>query len=57
MFRIPETKNEFAAPKIRTTVLETIKMSSSFESFKSKTRQWKPECLCPVFDICISYFC
>ena len=38
LFRIPETKNDFAAPKIRNTVLETIKMSSSLESFKSKTR-------------------
>ena len=36
----------FMAPKIQSKVQETIKMSSSLESFKAKIRKWKPECDC-----------
>ena len=34
----------YMAPKIWSKVPETIKMSSSLESFKTKIRKWKPEC-------------
>ena len=34
----------YMAPKIWSKVPETIKMSSSVDSFKSKIRKWKPEC-------------
>ena len=36
----------YIAPKIWSKVPETIKMSSSLESFKTKIRKWKPECDC-----------
>ena len=36
----------YMAPKIWSKVSETIKMSSSLDSFKSKIRKWKPECDC-----------
>ena len=36
----------YMAPKIWNKVPETIKMSSSLESFKTKIRKWKPECDC-----------
>ena len=36
----------YIAPKIWSKVPETIKMSSSLESFKSKIRKCKPECDC-----------
>ena len=35
----------YIAPKIWSKVLETIKMSSSLEFFKTKLRKWKPEWL------------
>ena len=31
------------APKIWSKVAETIKMTSSLESFKTKIHKWKPE--------------
>ena len=36
----------YIAPKIWSKVPETIKMSLSLESFKTKIRKWKPECDC-----------
>ena len=36
----------YIAPKIWSKVRETIKISSSLESFKTKIRKWKPECDC-----------
>ena len=36
----------YIAPKIWSKVPETIKMSSSLESFKAKIRKWEPECDC-----------
>ena len=36
----------YIPPKIWSKVPETIKMSSSLESFKAKIRKWKPECDC-----------
>ena len=44
----------YIAPKIWSKVPETIKMSSSLESFKTKIRKWKPECDCRL---CTTYFC
>ena len=42
----------YMAPKIWSKVPETIKMSSSLDSFKSKIRKWKPECDC---NLCATY--
>ena len=42
----------YMTSKIWSNVPETIKMSSSVESFKSKIRKWKPECDCRL---CITY--
>ena len=42
----------YMAPKIWSKVPETIKMSSSLDSFKSKIRKWKPECDCRL---CTTY--
>ena len=42
----------YIAPKIWSKVPETIKMSSSLESFKAKIRKWKPECDCRL---CTTY--
>ena len=42
----------YIAPKIWSKVPETIKMSSSLESFKTKIRKWKPECDCRL---CTTY--
>ena len=42
MLLILKMKKNFIAPKIRNNTLETIKMSSSLESFKSKIRKFKP---------------
>ena len=39
----------YIAPKIWSKVSETIKMSSSLESFKTKIRKWKPECDCRLW--------
>ena len=36
----------YMTPKIWSKVTETINMSSSLDSFKSKIRKWKPECDC-----------
>ena len=36
----------YMAPKNWSKVPETIKMSSSLKSFKTKIRKWKPECDC-----------
>ena len=41
-----ETYVSYIAPKIWIKVPETIKMSSSLESFKTKIRKWKLECGC-----------
>ena len=43
--RNPETVS-YIAPKLWSKVLETIKISSLLESFKTKIRKWKPECGC-----------
>ena len=37
------------APKIWSKVPETIKMSSSLETFKTKIRKWKPESDCRLY--------
>ena len=42
----------YIALKIWSKVPETIKMSSSLESFKTKIRKWKPECDCRL---CTTY--
>ena len=42
----------YMAPKIWSKVPETIKMSSSLDSFKSEIRKWKPECDC---NLCATY--
>ena len=42
----------YMAPKIWSKIPETNKMSSSLESFKSKIREWKPECDCRL---CTTY--
>ena len=42
----------YMAPKIWSKVPATIKMRSSFGSFKSKIRKWKPECDCRL---CTTY--
>ena len=42
----------YIAPKIWSKVPETIKMSSSLESFKTKIRKWKPQCDCRL---CTTY--
>ena len=42
----------YMASKIWSKVPETIKMSSSLWSFKSKIQKWKPECDCGV---CTTY--
>ena len=42
----------YMTPKIWSKVPETIKMSSSLDSFKSKIRKWKPECDCRL---CATY--
>ena len=42
----------YMAPKIWSKGPETIKMSSSLDSFKSKIRRWKPECDCRL---CTTY--
>ena len=42
----------YMAPKIWSKVPETIKMSSSLDSFKPKIRKWKPECDCRL---CTTY--
>ena len=42
----------YMTPKIWSKVPETIKMSSSLDSFKSKIRKWKPECDCRL---CTTY--
>ena len=47
-----ETYVSYIAPKIWIKVPETIKMSSSLESFKTKIRKWKPECDCRL---CTTY--
>ena len=42
----------YVAPKIWSKVPETIKISSSLESFKTKIHKWKPErncCLCATY--------
>ena len=63
-FRNPKTVRyrtetvSYMAPKIWSKVLETIKMTSSLESFKSEIRRWKPECdccRCTTFASC--WFC
>ena len=43
----------YVASKIWSKVPQTIKISSSLESFKTKIRQWKPECDCRL---CTTYF-
>ena len=45
----------YMASKIWSKVLETIKMSSSLDSFKTKIWKWTPECecrLCTIFAPC-----
>ena len=39
----------YMAPKIWSKVPETIKMSSSLETFKTKIRKWKPESDCRLY--------
>ena len=57
-FRNPKTVRygteaiSYIAPNIWSKVPETIKMSSSLESFETKTRKWKPECDCRL---CTTY--
>ena len=41
----------YVAPKIWSKVPETIKTSSSLESFKTKICKWKPECDCRLCTI------
>ena len=41
----------YMTPKIWSKVPETIKMSSSLDSFKSKIGKWKPECDCRLCTI------
>ena len=36
----------YMVPKIWSKAPQTVKMSPSLESFKSKIRRWKPECDC-----------
>ena len=36
----------YLAPKLWSLVPEAIKSSNSLDAFKSKTRQWKPDCPC-----------
>ena len=42
----------YIAPKIWSKVQNTIKMSSSLESCKTKIRKWKPEC---NYRLCTTY--
>ena len=44
----------YMAPKIWSKVPKTIEMSSSLESFKTKIRKWKPECIYIYIFISIS---
>ena len=45
----------YMEPKIWSKVPETIKRSSSLDSFKSKIRKWKPECDCRLCTTCLRH--
>ena len=46
----------YLAPKIWSLVSNTIKSSESLDVFKSKIRQWKPNCPCRLFKNYLQHF-